>query len=135
MPADARGGGDLAPILADDDGVAHAAARGVGERREILALALAARDEDDALAERLERFDRRGDVRALGVVVELHARDVPDELDPVRDGAEARHGPADGRRRRCPSERAGGGRQHVLDVVDAAQLDLGQRDDAVHVAV
>src|SRR3972149_3749826 len=66
---------------------------------EVLPLAEAARDQHDALAEALERLERRGDVRALRVVVVLHAAQVAHELDPVRDAAEPPRRAADRRGR------------------------------------
>src|SRR5919198_1480351 len=98
-----------AAVFPDDDGVRDAPARGVGQRRKVLALALAARDQDDALLERLEGLDRRGDVGALRVVVERHARDVAYELDAVRHGSEAAHRAPNGLDSNAGPERARGG--------------------------
>ena len=89
------------------------------QRREVLALAVAARDQHDGAVEAVERRARRGDRRALRVVDEQHAARLGDPLHPVRQALESRERGqhvaidlGDGRRER---ER----RQRVLRVVPA----------------
>ena len=136
MPARRERGADPRRVLADEDRVADAPARGRGQRRPVLALALAARDQHDGLREALERLEGRVDVGALRVVVVLSRR--PDRAR-TRSGARRRGsgrwpGGSSGGETPEP-ERAGGGGQDVLDVVLAAQADLGQRADLLDVAV
>src|SRR5262252_4236841 len=82
-------------VRPDEHGLAHATARGRGERREVLSLPLAPRDQHDRLREALERLDRRGDVGALGVVVVDDVALLGDALDAVRDAAEGSNARAD----------------------------------------
>ena len=73
-------------ILADQHRVPHLAAKSRGERREVLALALAARDQHQRARASRDRRHGRAHVRALRVVDVAHARDVG---DPLPSGAAA----------------------------------------------
>src|SRR6185295_15817590 len=106
-----------------------------GERLEVLALALAARDQHDRLREALERPQGRVDVRALLIVVVLDAGEVAYPFDPMGHAAEAADRRADRRRGDTRPEGARRRRQHVLDVVLAAQEDLRQGADLLDVTV
>src|SRR3990172_64068 len=128
-------GADLGAVRPDQHGLAHAAAGGLPERAEVLPLALAARDQDDGLRKALERLDGRRDVGALGVVVVGDRALVEDALDAVGDTPERADAAADGLGRQPGPQGAGGGRQHVLDVVLAAQQDLAERADLLDAAV
>ena len=143
---EARGGGhgnagrlerlpDLLAVLSDQHRVADAPARDLGEGPEVLPLALAPGDQHDRLAETLEGPDRRGDVGALRVVEEGHAPDVAHELDAVGDAAKDADAATDRVRGHAGPERPRRRRQDVLDVVRAAQRDLGERADLLGVAV
>ena len=55
-------------VAADQHRVAHLAAEGRRERREVLVLAVAARDHDQRPVHAGDRRERRADIGALGVV-------------------------------------------------------------------
>ena len=122
-------------VLADQDGQGDAAARGPGQGREILPLALAPGDQHDGLGEALERLDGRFDVGALRVVVVGHPVQLADELDPMGHRAKGGDALADHRRRHAQPARAGRRGQRVLDVVGAPQRDLAERADGLRRAV
>src|SRR5215813_12820731 len=125
-------GGAIDP---DEHRLAHVPPRGIRERREVLPLPFASRDQHDRLREALERLYGRGDVGALGVVVVDDAAFLGDALDAVGDAAERADARADRLGRQSHPEGAGGGGQHVLHVVLAAQGDLTERADRLDVAV
>src|SRR5260370_1281966 len=76
----------LAGVAADQHGRAHMARHGRDQRREILALAVATQDDHDAVvrAQAGQRGHGGAHVRALAVVVVLHAVDAANGLDAVR---------------------------------------------------
>ena len=76
-------------VLADQYHPANLAPQRRGERREILPLALAARDQHQGSFEAGDRRDGRADIGALRVIDVAHARDVRDEF---RAMLEARKG-------------------------------------------
>ncbi len=88
-------GSDQRCVAADQHGLPHLALAGRAERREVLALALAARDQDERAIEALDRRDRRADVRALRIVDPRDAAPVAHPLGAVRQALEipehARH--------------------------------------------
>ena len=67
---------DTRRIAADQHDRAAPAGHWRGQRRKILALAVAARDQHGLLREAIERGDRRADIRALAVIDEIDAFDL-----------------------------------------------------------
>jgi hypothetical protein len=108
---------DLRRIAADQEHRATAALDALGERREALPLAVAARDQDRRPADALERDLRRRDGRALGIVDVQHATGIGHRRHPMRQPAELRerveHRAADLRDRGRECER-GKGVQRVV---------------------
>ena len=77
----------LSARLADEHGAATDARHGLRERRIVAALVAAARDEDDAAGEPVERGDDGAHVRALRVVVVEDTPRLRDQLHAVREPA------------------------------------------------
>ncbi len=113
--------GDARARRAEADGDAGLTAAGLGEAREISALVVAAEHHDNGLGrEGGEGLLDRVGVRGLGVVDEVHARDLATGLDAVLDGVEPRE-PARHDSLVDPHEqRERGGREGVLPVVASA---------------
>jgi hypothetical protein len=96
-----------------------------GQRREVLALAVAAEDDDElgrrpVGAEAVERGDGRADVRALAVVEGVDAVDRGDMLDPVRLAAVLAQGVQHRRERAADGVGQGQRGERVEGVVPAA---------------
>ena len=99
------------------------------ERLILEAFVLAARDENDRLRLREERFLDRIEIGRLRIVDVTDTVELADKLEPMRSrliGAERRHH----LRKRKPAREADGERRHqVFDVVRAAQLRFRQAQD------
>jgi hypothetical protein len=106
-----------------------AADAGPAERREVLALALAARDQHQRTVQAVDRGDGRADVRALGIVDEGDAAPVAHALGPVRKAAEAAQDPRHRRLRKAADAAQGERRERVRGVVAARQPELRAPDD------
>src|SRR5215469_609054 len=98
--------------------------QGLSQRGVVEALVIAAQDQPDSAPERVERLQRGVDAGGFGVVIEIDAAEVADELESMFDGAEFANGVrnrlmADSRAR--DGERSG---KHVFDIVAAADRYL-----------
>src|SRR5690606_35003462 len=76
--------GDALRVAPDQHDAACAMAHGVGERREVLPLAVATGDQPAGTPDALDRRDGGGNVRALAVVVVLDAFEYAEQLAAVR---------------------------------------------------
>ena len=134
MRVDAHGVADAGERGLDEPGVtaeqhrgAHLAAERVGERREILALAVAAGDHHQRPGKTADGRQRRADVRALRIVDVAHAPDVRDPLRAMRQAGEIAQLLEHRRERQTQRVAERQRRERVGGVVAAGDLERGQR--------